>query len=657
MLRVLTLGGLALECAERPLATTHARLQGLGLLARLASAGERGVSREKLVGCFWPEKPEHAALHSLSQALHRLRTELGIGDLVVGTRILRLDPARVTSDVADLDEAHRANDLHRIASLYAGPFLDGIYFHGAPELERWIDSERRRLSVIHSAALRELARNAAAAGDHECAARWWHRILVEDPFDGGAASELVHSLAAAGDEARAIREARTHDLLVRTELGSEPDPRIRKFLDRHGAAGAREADAPPHRVVISDGRKAGAPPTADELCAHARQCFYTFTREGFAEGIRLAERAVRMSPEHAEAHATLGALCIILSQAEQAGDPRSRGVKHCQRAAVLDPMLSEPKMLLAWAAHLEERFADAETLALEGIALDPHGLFANTVLGWVRLDWGLTAGRWDKCVASVASLKRALEINPRDAYVPLALGALFTLAGEHDEASKILTDAIESERWAANEMRGVGALTLQGIARLHAGDVAVARSHLDAAANAYVHAPQIYAPYVNALTLCALGDIERIEGRYGDAATRYARARALLEQVAEMIGCGHLMVRVETRLAGVFRRLRMRAEEERHASSASALTASRDRFSFNWCWGVSEGELHYDWSVYHAECGNADAMVASLRRAIDFGWRETRLLEVEPAFASRRSDQRVQRLSDEVRLRPGLRDG
>ena len=240
MLRVLTLGGLALERAEQPLVVAHARLQGLGLLARLAAAGERGVSREKLVGCFWPEKPEHAALHSLSQALHRLRTELDLGELVVGTRILRLDPARVTSDVAELDAAHRTNDLDRVASLYAGPFLDGIYFHGGPELERWIDAERHRLASIHATALRQLARKAAAAGDHECAARWWHRVLAEDPLDGGVASELVQSLAAAGDEARAVREARTHALLIRTELGAEPDARIRSFLDRHALVGAHD---------------------------------------------------------------------------------------------------------------------------------------------------------------------------------------------------------------------------------------------------------------------------------------------------------------------------------------------------------------------------------------------------------------------------------
>jgi tetratricopeptide (TPR) repeat protein len=319
--------------------------------------------------------------------------------------------------------------------------------------------------------------------------------------------------------------------------------------------------------------------------------------------------------------------------------------------------LSEPRTFLAWAAQLDESFEKAEKQAIEGVALDPDGLFANTVLGWVRLNWGLTTGRWDKCAASVPSLKRAIEISPRGAYVPLALGGLYTLTGAHDEASRIFTDAIEAEQWAANEMRGVGALTLHGIARLHGGDVEDARKHLNAAADAYAHAPQIYAPYVNALTLCTLGDIDRIDGRYGDAASRYAHARDLLEAVPTMIGCGHVMVRIETRLAGVYRRLRMRAEEKRHATSAAALTKTRSDFSFNWCWGISEGELHYDWSVYHAECGNADAMIASLRRAIDFCWGETDLLHIEPAFASRLGDQRVQRLVDEVRARPSVDDG
>src|SRR5215207_4406142 len=130
MLRLLTLGGLALE-SDGALAGAQLRPQGLALLARIAVAGRHGVSREKLVGCFWPDKDERSALHSLSQALYRLRGELRTGPLVAGTRFLRLDPRLVSADVADFEEAHRAHDAARMVGLYAGSFLDGGFFTGA----------------------------------------------------------------------------------------------------------------------------------------------------------------------------------------------------------------------------------------------------------------------------------------------------------------------------------------------------------------------------------------------------------------------------------------------------------------------------------------------------------------------------------------------
>ena len=632
MLRVVTLGGLALERSTPPLSASQVRPQGLGLLARLAAAGERGVSRDKIVGCFWPEKDERAALHSLSQALHRLRAQLDTDDIVLGTRILRLNPARVTSDAAQLDEAHRAHDARRVVELYRGPFLDGIYFSGAPELEHWVENERLRLAGVHASALRTLARSAVAAADHDEAARWWRELLALDPLDGSVAAELIHSLASAGDEGAALREARHHLALVRAELQAEPNERVRAFIDAHGR-GLREGSAlagsdRPQGPVL-----ANAAPTTAELCARARQCFYRFTREGFAEGIRLAERAVRASPEDAEAHVTLGALCIILSQAERAGDPRARGVEHCTRAAALAPTLSEPRLFLAWAAQLDERFEEAEVLAQEGLSRDPGGVFAHTVLGWVRLNWGLARGCWSRCVAAFASLHRALEIQPSDAYVAFGLAALYMLAGGYDEAFALLDTAIDVERWAAGEMRCIGGLTLQGLAHLHAGRIAEAGRYLDSAFAAYADAPQIYAPYVNALTCCGLGDLARLDGRYGDAASHYSRGRSLIESETALIGGGHLMIRLETRLASVFHRLRMRPEEERHATAAHGITSARAPWCFNWCWGVSEAEMHYDWAVYHAECTDREAMAASLDRARDFGWHEVGLLDIEPAFA------------------------
>jgi hypothetical protein len=128
----------------------------------------------------------------------------------------------------------------------------------------------------------------------------------------------------------------------------------------------------------------------------------------------------------------------------------------------------------------------------------------------------------------------------------------------------------------------------------------------------------------------------------------------MLDSSPALIGAGHLAVRLQTRLAGVFRRLRMRFEEERHAGEARALTETRVHYSFNWCWGVSEAELHYDWAVYHAECSDGDATRASLYRAMDYGWRETSQLDVEPAFAASRASDDMRATLDEAGRRPGL---
>src|SRR5437763_1773773 len=166
MLRVLTFGGLALDGGGGSSRLSVVRPQGLALVARLAVAGARGVSREKLVGCFWPEKDEHSALHSLSQAMHRLRTELGVDGAIAGTHVLRLDPECLASDVGDFEEARRARDERRMIELYAGPFLDGFFLTGAAGFDRWVEEERRRLAELHSDALRTLAARAVSNGDH-----------------------------------------------------------------------------------------------------------------------------------------------------------------------------------------------------------------------------------------------------------------------------------------------------------------------------------------------------------------------------------------------------------------------------------------------------------------------------------------------------------
>src|SRR5918997_6298654 len=180
--RIETLGGLAVAGGTAPLTGAATQRKTMLLLAVLAAAGAQGVSRERLLGLFWPDSDAERARNALKQALHILRRDLRDPELVVGTPTLRLNPESITSDVQEFDDALARGDLERAVALYRGPFLDGLYLDGAPDFERWLERERGRLAHAHAAALERLAVAAVAAGDAPRAVAWWRRRAAADPL-------------------------------------------------------------------------------------------------------------------------------------------------------------------------------------------------------------------------------------------------------------------------------------------------------------------------------------------------------------------------------------------------------------------------------------------------------------------------------------------
>src|SRR4029078_8831359 len=108
----------------------------------LAAAGERGMSRDKLIALLWPECDTRRARHRLSQLCHALRAGLGEGVLASSSTELRLDSAGIISDVAEFKAACGGRDPQRAVTCYGGPFLDGFFLSDAPEFERWAEGER-----------------------------------------------------------------------------------------------------------------------------------------------------------------------------------------------------------------------------------------------------------------------------------------------------------------------------------------------------------------------------------------------------------------------------------------------------------------------------------------------------------------------------------
>jgi DNA-binding SARP family transcriptional activator len=103
VLRLRTFGGLSLESDHGPLGGAATQRRRLSVLAILAEAGPRGLTRDKLIGLLWPEVDESRARSALSQALYALKRDTGEDHLVAGYDRLALNVRALTSDGAEFE--------------------------------------------------------------------------------------------------------------------------------------------------------------------------------------------------------------------------------------------------------------------------------------------------------------------------------------------------------------------------------------------------------------------------------------------------------------------------------------------------------------------------------------------------------------------------
>jgi serine/threonine-protein kinase len=230
MLRLRTFGGISLASGSAPLTGAATQRRRLALLALLAVAGERGVSRDKLVAYLWPESDAERARHVLNQLVYAQRKQLDSQHLFLGQKTLRLNRDVMWTDVGAFEGALEAGALEDAVQYYAGPFLDGFFVRDAPEFERWVDRERGRLARRCTDALVRLAEQASAEGRQSEAVAWRTRALELDPLDTSRAVALVRAHMAAGNRPEALRVARRHEVDLRQEVGVAPGPELGMLL-------------------------------------------------------------------------------------------------------------------------------------------------------------------------------------------------------------------------------------------------------------------------------------------------------------------------------------------------------------------------------------------------------------------------------------------
>jgi TolB-like protein/DNA-binding SARP family transcriptional activator len=250
----------------------------MALLAWLAMARGRPVSRDKLIALLWPDARPERARPQLSDTLYILRTGLGEDAVRSVDDSLTLGDV-VSCDVTEFEALLDAGALERAVETYAGPLLDGFHLVDSPAFEDWLAAERGRLALRYGEALEALAAKCEGAGDFAGASAWWRRLATHDPHNGHVALRLMHALDAAGDRVGALQHARIHATLLREDFDAEPDADVLAFAERlrigpqvrvateprvHPATGPREVvGRAPAGAPAGSHTEAAAPSTRD----------------------------------------------------------------------------------------------------------------------------------------------------------------------------------------------------------------------------------------------------------------------------------------------------------------------------------------------------------------------------------------------------------
>ncbi len=197
------------------------------LLAMVASAPGRSISRDALAGVLWAEHGEEQARNSLRQALAVLRKELNGNDSNFFAEVnsaVALQPGQVSLDTdAFLNDIRlgTAKSLHRAVELWRGSYLADVIV-SETELDHWLTERREHYTSHYISAMDRLVPLLDGPARIEMA-----RTLVQaDNLRETSHLHLMQAYYAAGERSQALRHFDKVRKLLQDELGVEPSPEI-----------------------------------------------------------------------------------------------------------------------------------------------------------------------------------------------------------------------------------------------------------------------------------------------------------------------------------------------------------------------------------------------------------------------------------------------
>lgn len=263
------LGPVSLHADGRKLAF-RTRKQ-MALFTLFVRRQDQPQSRDWLIDLLWSEDDLGRARHSLSQSTSLINKVLGCEAVTVPSKDeLLLRRGLIWADVAEFERCaaqHRQQDAR---ALWRGNLLEGLWIHGAPNFERWLEAERRRLLETMRRALHELLVTSRTEGDWEQMRSVAESLLDLDGLDEAAMLAQLVALTLLGDRTLALRRYTAFEAKLLEELGAEPGPEMREWAkrQRRGAKGGAAAEdaAGSGRV-----REAPSPPAMRPLYGRAAE--------------------------------------------------------------------------------------------------------------------------------------------------------------------------------------------------------------------------------------------------------------------------------------------------------------------------------------------------------------------------------------------------
>lgn len=177
-----------------------------------------GLDREAMAEHLWPDAPADQARNTLHVHLHTLRRALEPWG--VPTYLTSSGLQNVRADLWELQEALQRGDAETVARLYREPVAPGVDLPVVDEAR--VGLQRRVVDLLFRRGCQAHA---------EDGLRYLRRVLELDPFHEPALQGLLRHLLALGHRRAALDEYRAFEDRLRRELGTDPAPETRAWLE------------------------------------------------------------------------------------------------------------------------------------------------------------------------------------------------------------------------------------------------------------------------------------------------------------------------------------------------------------------------------------------------------------------------------------------